>query len=152
MRKKHQRPKKSPKVSHHQKFSRLYRNTTISNSDISSRESISRLNFSLIDEDLAFEIDDFEDVKEKQMSCEHIQLQNLKRQNLTAKSHSKIGGANGYSERTIMEEIQKEFQKSYLKTKVLSRQYQFTLQSSELPSEFRRALSYLSGSFLSSHY
>ena len=123
MRKKHQRPKKSPKVSHHQKFSRLYRNTTISNSDISSRESISRLNFSFIDEDLAFEIDDFEDVKEKTISREHIQLQNLKRQNLT----------NGYSERTMMEEIQTEFQKSYLKTKVLSRQYQFTLQKSELP-------------------
>ena len=37
----------------------------MSNSDISSRESISRLNISLIDEDLAFEIDDFEAVEEQ---------------------------------------------------------------------------------------
>ena len=58
----------------------------MSNSDISSRESISRLNISLIDEDLAFEIDDFEAVEEqKSITHEDIPRKNLTAQNLGAK-------------------------------------------------------------------
>ena len=109
----------------------------MSNSDISSRESISRLNISLIDEDLAFEIDDFEAVEEQtSRTHEDIPRKNPGK-NLTAKPYSKLNDLMafptvsfnpkpGYLEKITMEEIQMEFQKNYLKTKVLSRQYQFS--------------------------
>ena len=96
------------------------------------------MNFSIIDEDLAFEIDDFETVEEqKSMTHENIPRKHLTGQNLTSKPYNKLNDLMafladafnykpGYSEITMMEEIQTEFQKNYVKTKVLSRQYQFS--------------------------
>ena len=52
------------------KWPRLHISLILSISDISSRESKSLLNFSIIDEDLGFEIDDFEAVEE-QISIKH---------------------------------------------------------------------------------
>ena len=83
---------------------------------------------------MAFEIDDFETVEEqKSIEHENIPRKYLTGQNLTAKPYSKLNDLMafladvfnykpGYSERTMMEEIQTEFQKNHMKTKVLSRQ------------------------------
>lgn len=78
---------------------------------------------------MAFEIDGFEAVEERtSLPHENISRKNLTGQNLTTRPYSKLNDLKpGYLEKITMEEIQREFQKNYLKTKVLSLQYQFTL-------------------------